>query len=241
MRLIINSDDFGLTKSITDGIVEGIMGGYITSTSLMANLEFTEYAIKKALENKIKCVGLHINFTKGKPIIPNDHLTDESGMFLHRSIQMENTNITYEDAYNEIKSQLDVVNKISNGRLKIDHLDSHHFICHNEAVKKALIDIAKEYNIPIRNEFECKVRKPDLFYTGFSLNNIEYNELEKMIANYKDKDISVELMTHAGFVDDYTISVTSYNIQRKTELDLLKQAKENGLFDKVELISFEQL
>lgn len=32
MRLIINADDFGLSKSITDGIVDGIKGGYITST-----------------------------------------------------------------------------------------------------------------------------------------------------------------------------------------------------------------
>lgn len=28
MKLIINADDFGLSKSITDGIMEGILNGY---------------------------------------------------------------------------------------------------------------------------------------------------------------------------------------------------------------------
>ena len=81
MKLIINADDFGFTKSITDGIIEGIKGGYITSTSIMSNMEATEYAVLKALENNIDCIGLHINFTKGKPMIPNNHLMDENGNF----------------------------------------------------------------------------------------------------------------------------------------------------------------
>lgn len=42
MRLIINADDFGLSKSISDGIIEGIQGGYITSTSIMANMKYAE-------------------------------------------------------------------------------------------------------------------------------------------------------------------------------------------------------
>ena len=51
MRLIINADDFGLTKSITDGIVDGIKAGVVTSTSLMVTMEAAEYAINKALED----------------------------------------------------------------------------------------------------------------------------------------------------------------------------------------------
>jgi predicted glycoside hydrolase/deacetylase ChbG (UPF0249 family) len=241
MRLIINADDFGLTKSITDGIVDGIKGGYITSTSLMVTMEAGEYAIKKALENNITCIGLHINFTKGKPVIPNEHLMDENGNFLHRSIQLTNLNLTYEDAYNEIKAQLDLIDKLSNGKLKIDHLDTHHFACSNENIRKAKIAIAKERNIPIRNEFESDVKRPDIFNTDFSLVDITYENLENIINKYKDKDISMELMVHPGYMDEHTISLTSYNTEREKELEVLKQAKENGLFDGVELISFHDL
>lgn len=241
MKLIINADDFGLSKSISDGIIEGIKSGYITSTSVMVNMEYAEYAIKKAIENNISCIGLHINFTKGYPVIPNANLIDENGMFLNQKLQIENNKLSYEDAYNEIKAQINLIDKYSEGKIKPDHLDTHHFVSHNENIKKALIDISKEYNIPIRNEFECDILKPDVFYMDFSLKNIDYFELEKMLSLYKDKDITVELLTHTGFVDDYTMSITSHNIEREKELNILKEAKENGLFDSIELISFKFL
>lgn len=40
MKLIINAEDFGLSKSISDRILLGIKKGYITSTSIMANMTF---------------------------------------------------------------------------------------------------------------------------------------------------------------------------------------------------------
>lgn len=241
MKLIINADDFGFTKSITDGILDGIKEGYVTSTSLMPNMEATEYAIQKALDNNITCVGLHITFTKGKPIIPNEHLMDENGNFLHRDIQLNNLNLTYEDAYNEIKAQIKRIEELSNGKLIIDHLDTHHFSCKHESIKKALIAVAKERNIPIRNEFECDILRPDIFNKDFSLVNVTYEALENIINKYKDQDISVEIMVHPGYIDEHTKSLTSYNIEREKELEILKQAKENGLFNDIELISFKEL
>ena len=88
MKLIINADDFGLSKSISDGIIEGILGGYITSTSIMANMKYAEYAVKEALKHNINCIGLHINFTVGKPIIENSNLTDNNGNFLGKKSKL---------------------------------------------------------------------------------------------------------------------------------------------------------
>ena len=241
MKLIINSDDLGLSKSISDGIIEGIKEGVITSTSVMANMEYAEYAIKEAIENNIDCIGLHINLTKGKPIIPNPNLTDINGDFLGQLSQINNTKLTYEDTYNEIKAQISLIDKYSEGKIKLDHLDSHHMISENKNIRKAIIDIAKEYSIPIRNEFECDILKPDIFYMDFSLKNIDYRELEKMISLYKGKDICVELLTHSGYVDDYTMKITSHNIQREQELNILREAKEKGLFDQIKLINFKQI
>ena len=241
MKLIINADDFGLTKSITDGIVDGIKEGVITSTSLMVTMEAAEYAVNKALENNFTCIGLHINLTKGKPIIPNDHITDENGDFLHRSIQLTNPNLTYEDAYNEIQAQLKRVDELSNGKLVIDHLDTHHFSCSHKSIRDALIDIAKERNISVRNEFECDIVRPDIFNIDFSLVDVTYEKLESIINAYKNQDISMELMVHPGYMDKHTMSLTSYNTEREEELEILRKAKENGLFDGIELISFHEL
>lgn len=88
----MNADDFGLSKSISDGIIDGILGGYITSTTIMANMDYAEYAIKQATKNNINCIGLHINLTVGRPIIKNNNLTDNNGVFLYNKMQIENEN-----------------------------------------------------------------------------------------------------------------------------------------------------
>ena len=240
MKLIINADDFGLSKSISDGIIEGIKEEYITSTSIMANMEYAEYAIQEAIKNNINCIGLHINLTIGKPIVDNNNLTDDKGMFLYNRLQVENPKLTYEDVYNEIIAQIKTIDKYSNGLIKIDHLDMHHHIGDNEIIKKATIDIAKEFNIPIRNLFECDIIKPNVLYDKFTIKNVSIESLEELVSKYCDKNITVELMTHPGYVDDYTKDITSY-IERDKELNVLKEAKEKGLFDKIELISFKQL
>ena len=240
MRLIINADDFGLSKSITDGIIEGIKGGYITSTSIMANMEYAEYAVKEAIKNNINCIGLHINLTIGKPVLKNSNLTDEDGVFLYNRKQVENPKLTYEDAYNEIKSQIELINKYSNGLIKINHLNTHHILCDNENIKNAEINIAKEYNIPIRNEFECDVLRPDIFCMDFTIENVSLESIKNIINKYIDKDIVVELVTHSGYVDEYTKKWTSY-LDREKELNILKEAKDKGFFDGIKLISYKEL
>lgn len=212
MKLIINADDFGLSKSITDGIVEGIKEKYITSTTIMVNMEYAEYAIKRALENNISCIGLHVNLTVGKPIIKNENLTDKDGKFLYNKLQIENEKLTYEDAYNEIMTQIKKVQELSDGKIKVDHLDSHHSLCKNINIRKAIIDIANKLNIPIRKEqsiTENYVKCPDIYYNSFSMKNISTEKLEQMIMEYGNQDVIVELLTHPGYIDEYTKTITS--------------------------------
>ena len=242
MRLIINGDDFGLSKSITDGIIDGIKNGFLTSTSIMINMQFAKYAIEQAISNGINCVGLHINLTVGKPIIPNDHLTDEKGVFLYNRKQIENPNLTYEDAYNEIIAQIHLFNEYSKGKIKLDHFDTHHTLYDNEKIRKAIIEISNKMDLPIRNvtKYDLPCKKPDDCFVDFTINNVRLDVLDKFIRFNKDKDISVEIMSHPGYVDDYTKTVTSY-LGRENELKVLKAAKDCGLFDDVNLIRFGEL
>jgi predicted glycoside hydrolase/deacetylase ChbG (UPF0249 family) len=47
-------------------------------------------------------------------------------------------------------------------------------------------------------------------------------------------------MTHPGLIDEYTKTVTSY-LNREKELLVLKESKELGLFEEIDLVSFQQL
>lgn len=66
MRIEINADDFGLTKGVTDGIIQAHQDGCVTSTTLMMNGLATDYAVEKALENPDLKVGIHLVLTWGK-------------------------------------------------------------------------------------------------------------------------------------------------------------------------------
>jgi len=237
LKLIINADDFGLSKSITDGIIVGILGGYITSTTIMSNMDYAEYAIKQAIKNNISCIGLHINLTVGRPIIKNSNLTDSNGIFLYNKNQIENEKLTYEDVYNEINAQIEKIKEYGNDKIKIDHLDFHHHLLSNDIIKKAALDIAKDLNIPVRNQNITNYKCPDILYRDFTINNVNIDNLKQMISKYNNKDIVVEIMTHPGYVDEYTKSITSY-LGRENELNVLKEAKSIGLFNDIELISF---
>ena len=238
MDLIINADDFGLSKSITDGIIDGINGGYITSTTCMVNMPYAEYAIQQAIKNNIHCVGLHIVLTTGKPIIPNRNLTTESGDFYYNKNQINRTDLKYEDVYNEIKAQINQFDKFSKGKLKIDHLDMHHHLFSNEIIKKAVLDIANEYNLPVRNEGKMEnIKTPDVLCSDFTIENVNLGKLKEILKKYETSNLIVELMTHCGYIDEYTKTITSY-WDRNKELEVLKQAKQNGFFERIKLVNF---
>ncbi len=240
MRLIIEADDFGLSKSITDGIVDGINGGYITSTNIMANMPFAKYAVEKAVKNNIKSVGLHFNLTVGEPLTKNSLLTDEIGIFLYNRKQIENPNLTYESVYNEMMAQIKQIEKFSKGKLKLNHITCHHHLGDNITIRQVIYDITKLLKLPIRREdysADFDINKPDLFYKDFSMKNININCLQNFVNRYKNEEIVIELLSHPGYIDNYTKTITSY-LDRDKELNTLKQAKDAGLFDNVELVDY---
>lgn len=243
MKLIIEADDLGLSKSITDGIVDGINGGYITSTNIMANMPFAKYAVEKAVGNNIKSVGLHFNLTAGEPLTKNSLLTDENGVFLYNRKQIENPNLTYESVYKEMMAQIKQIEKFGKGKLKLNHITCHHHLGDNAIIRQVVYDITKLLNLPIRREdysADFDINKPDLFYKDFSMKNVNIDCLRNFIEEYSNTDLTIELLSHPGYIDDYTKTITSY-LDRDKELSTLKQAKEEGLFDKIQLIDYSAL
>ncbi|MBQ7603262.1 MAG: ChbG/HpnK family deacetylase, partial [Clostridia bacterium] len=75
MKLIINADDFGLSSSINRGIVECIEAGIISSTTMMMNTPYTAEAIKMAKDMGLKNVGIHLNLTYGKSVLPRSEVS----------------------------------------------------------------------------------------------------------------------------------------------------------------------
>jgi len=83
-RLIVNADDFGLSRGISDGILRAHHHGFLTSTSLMVNMPESGHALDRVSTAARLSVGIHLNICKGKPILPPRNiptLVDTGGAF----------------------------------------------------------------------------------------------------------------------------------------------------------------
>ena len=128
-RLIVNGDDFGMSRGITDGIVLAHRYGFLTSASLMANMPAAEYAIARMASVPNLGVGVHLNICSGRPILPPDKvptLVDAGGDF-HPPAMMIRKLWTWRAAGREIEAEFRAQIQWMKDRGAVPtHADSHH-------------------------------------------------------------------------------------------------------------------
>lgn len=89
-RIVVTADDYGLTRGVTDTILEAADAGILTRVSILANGTAVDFALAEYLKRKEKLeLSLHLNLTEGKPLsAPADipHLTGRDGCFRYSPI-----------------------------------------------------------------------------------------------------------------------------------------------------------
>ena len=65
MKLIVNADDFGYTRGVTQGIVRAQREGIVTATTMMANAPDTKGAADAARSVRDLDIGVHLVVTYG--------------------------------------------------------------------------------------------------------------------------------------------------------------------------------
>jgi predicted glycoside hydrolase/deacetylase ChbG (UPF0249 family) len=130
-RLIINADDFGLSRGITDGILLTHEKGILTSASLMVNQPATEYAISRAENATELGVGIHLNLTQGTPVLPKEQipsLVNQAGEFYScRTLakKLLGLQVSTQEIEAEFRAQIRLMKSYG---LMPTHADSHHRI-----------------------------------------------------------------------------------------------------------------
>jgi predicted glycoside hydrolase/deacetylase ChbG (UPF0249 family) len=144
--LIVNADDFGLSKAVNDGIGRAHADGIVTSASLLANMSGFDHAVKLARRTPTLGVGLHVNLTYGKPLAPANAVSSLVGAEGHFSDKRSE----WLEEHVEREMELQLAKLLAAG-LHPTHLDSHHHI-HIEvpSVYAAMKKLAKRLGIPIR-------------------------------------------------------------------------------------------
>jgi len=150
--LIANADDFGLNESITDAIIESHESGFLTSTTLMANMSGCDYAVKKGREYKELGVGIHFTLTEGKPVSsPNKIpllLNPETGDFIENIRQRKNFLFPNKEMKKQVMIELEAqLTKLLDLGCTPSHFDSHHHITGLPVAFSASAEVAKKYGV----------------------------------------------------------------------------------------------
>lgn len=85
-KAVFTADDFGLSKGITDTILETVDKGPVRQVSLLVNGEAVDYAIAEYKKRDGLTLALHLNLTEGPALSPPDEiplLVDASGRFMY--------------------------------------------------------------------------------------------------------------------------------------------------------------
>lgn len=85
MRVMVSADDYGVTRNITDTILDVVDNGAISSVSIVANGNDFQHAIEEIKKRPEIYISVHVNLTEGKPLVGvgESILVGRSGRFKH--------------------------------------------------------------------------------------------------------------------------------------------------------------
>jgi chitin disaccharide deacetylase len=156
-QLILNADDFGLTRGVNQGIIRAHRDGILTSATLMACGPAFDHAVELAKLNPRLGIGCHLVLVGGRPIAPREeipslvskdgNLHDSLGSFVTR---LSTGIIRPKEIERELRAQ---ILKIRAAGIEPTHLDTHKHTHAHPVVMGVLSRVARELGIP-------RVRKP---------------------------------------------------------------------------------
>jgi predicted glycoside hydrolase/deacetylase ChbG (UPF0249 family) len=154
VRIIINSDDFGLSKEVNDAIALSFQENLISSTTCLVNFDDgLQYASMLVKQGKVPAdaIGIHFNLSEGFPI--SDEILScnefcENGKF-HGKLTLKPIFLLDKHKskilYNELELQLKKF--IRTFGFSPSHIDGHHHIQTQWAVIGEVMKVAKKYKI----------------------------------------------------------------------------------------------
>jgi hopanoid biosynthesis associated protein HpnK len=156
-QLILNADDFGMTRGVNEGIIRAYRDGVLTSTTLMANGPEFDDAVGLAKLNPELGVGCHLVLVGGPAIAPREKipsLADSNGN-LPESLaglvgRLSSGLIRRQAIERELRAQIE---KIRSAGIEPTHLDTHKHTHAHPKVMEAIGRVAKELGI-------TRIRKP---------------------------------------------------------------------------------
>lgn len=204
--LIVNADDYGYTRGVSEGIRRAHRQGIVSSTSVMMTMPAAVPELERlSREAPTLGVGVHLTVTEGRLFrLPRPVAPAELARVLAATSAAE--------LRAEWRAQIEALRAIG---MSPTHLDSHHHAAYrHEKALTVLFELAREYGVPVRDPYPigdaeadalagafagAGVRHPQTFVDVFD----EAPSAAALLRALAAVPVGVtEMMCHPGLVDD---------------------------------------
>lgn len=214
-QLIINADDLGYDPAVTEGILQAMSEGLVTSTTLMVN---TPYSAEAARLARGRAVGLHFNLARWRPLsgaVPEALL--KGGELVEANAPSLPSTAVREEAL----AQIDELERLLGA--PPTHVDVHKHLHRHPNVMDGLSAAALERELPVRSVdpdmrawLTARGVRTNPHFIG-DAGREAYWSLERFRVELEKLPEGItELMCHPGYAPAQVTS--GYNRQREVEL-----------------------
>jgi predicted glycoside hydrolase/deacetylase ChbG (UPF0249 family) len=268
IRLIVNADDFGISRAVNVGIIEAAEAGIVTSASMMVNLPAFADAVILARSGPPISLGLHLTLTSGRPLSGVPSLVRKgTGEFYSLPTFIARASMGLVDESDIVRECTAQIDRMTEAGFHPTHLDSHrHIHIHPAifpAVRKAVASRRiRRLRIPCEpllvhaHDWRATLKKTGiLFCTHLGRESAKYDRARFYGISIQGRKVfgarlfalipklapgTSELMVHPGHADVSLRELDSYVLDRETELAVLCSRQFRELLDRwsVKLGSF---
>ena len=256
MKLLIQSDDYGMTPAVADGIIYGITHGVVRNTGMFTNMPWAKECVEKIRPYLDQIAfGIDLNASTGCSLLGYDkvpNLCHPDGSFLtsreNRAADETAPNhdhVDHDQLYAEFDAQVQkfivLVGKVP------DYIHAHAY--GTATTEKVRREIAQKYNRPY-SKTTADILIGNYANMGWYIMGSPEAQLKEDLASYIvenksgfDMDGYGYLITHCGYADAPLFEMSSFNLCRVKDLEALTSdrvknwIKENN----IELITYNDL
>lgn len=258
MKLLIQSDDYGITRAVSLGCIHGIQNGVIRNTGMFANMPWIEECvdwIRPYLDGI--AFGIDLNASTGPSILGHEKLptlTHEDGTFLsskeNRALETEENRYDHladhrDELYAEFKAQIDRYIELVGH--KPDYIHNHAY--GTKTTSEVTHALAKEYGIlsstALLEHAEVKEAGMGWYVWGGPEKQLMEDPITYIVED-KGNLLSMKygyIVSHCGYADSDLFELTSFTTCRIKDLQCMtSDAVKKWIADNhIELISFKDL
>jgi len=261
-KILFQSDDYGITRAVSAGILRGIKEGILRNTGLFVNMECSALAAEWIRDVDV-CLGIDINYVAGKPVSDPEkipHLVREDGRFYSSGDQAKRNRLLsmeglvshfeedpypYEEILLETENQVKHFHKLT-GKWP-EYIHPHSLITPN--TDRAAREIAKKYELyhtmDMLSGKVCKELPGAVMNVkGMPLEAqiqplVEKNLLENALPSLQEGETGYYIF-HCGYADMDLFRVSSLTLRRMVDLDaaLSKDVMDYIKKNQIELITY---